>query len=153
MCEVEKMKKNMILRGLLGFPIGISIGYVITIITSLIWGGGYYSPCVPELISVMGNEIRAVLLQTLLSGLIGTSCAAFSVIWEVEHWSIMKQTALYFLIISVTIIPISYILRWMEHSVAGFLQYFGIFAAIFALIWITETLILKHNVDKMNKNL
>ena len=32
------MKKQMILRGLLGFPLGIAIGYVITIIISLIHG-------------------------------------------------------------------------------------------------------------------
>ena len=147
------MKKNIILRGLLGFPIGISIGYVITICTSLIWGGGYYSPCVPELISMAGSEIYAVLLQALLCGLIGTCCAASSVIWEIEHWSIVMQTGLYFLIISVVIMPISYLLYWMEHSVAGFLQYFGIFAAIFAGIWITEFIIGKHNVDKMNQKL
>lgn len=147
------MKKTMLLRGLFGFPVGISIGYLITVCTSLIWGGGYYTPCVPELVSMMGNEIRAVLLQTLLCGLIGTGCAAGSVIWEVEHWSIAKQTGLYFLVISVIVMPISYLLHWMEHSMAGFLQYYGIFAAIFAVIWITEFLIGKRNVDKMNQNL
>lgn len=147
------MKKTMLLRGLFGFPVGISIGYLITVCTSLIWGGGYYTPCVPELVSMMGNEIRAVLLQTLLCGLIGTGCAAGSVIWEIEHWSIAKQTGLYFLVISVIVMPISYLLHWMEHSMAGFLQYYGIFAAIFAVIWITEFLIGKRNVDKMNQNL
>lgn len=147
------MKKTMLSRGLFGFPVGISIGYLITVCTSLIWGGGYYTPCVPELVSMMGNEIRAVLLQTLLCGLIGTGCAAGSVIWEVEHWSIAKQTGLYFLVISVIVMPISYLLHWMEHSMAGFLQYYGIFAAIFAVIWITEFLIGKRNVDKMNQNL
>ena len=44
------MKKKIILRGALGFPLGIAVGYVITICTSLIWADGYYSPCVPELI-------------------------------------------------------------------------------------------------------
>ena len=43
------MKKKLLLRGALGFPIGIAIGYVITICISLMWAGGYYSPCVPEL--------------------------------------------------------------------------------------------------------
>ncbi len=49
------MKKKIIIRSLLGFPIGIAIGYLITILTSLVWAKGYYPPCVPELISVMGN--------------------------------------------------------------------------------------------------
>ena len=49
------MKKKIIKRSLLGFPLGITMGYLITILISLGWANGYYSPCVPELISLMGN--------------------------------------------------------------------------------------------------
>ena len=61
--KVTKMKKEMnlkkqiFLRGLLGIPLGITIGYLITIVLSLVWGNGYYSPCVPSLASIMGSEI------------------------------------------------------------------------------------------------
>lgn len=143
----------MILRGALGFPLGIAFGYVITIFTSLIWADGYYAPCIPELVTAMGNEINAVLVQALLCGLIGAGCSAGSVIWEIEHWSIAKQTGIYFLIISVIIMPTAYLLYWMEHSPAGFLSYFGIFVLIFAVIWMIEFLIGKHYVHKMNENL
>lgn len=144
------MKKKIILRGALGFPLGIAVGYVITICTSLIWADGYYSPCVPELIKSMGNEIYAVVLQALLCGLLGTGFGACSVIWEMEHWSIVKQTGIYFLIVSAVMMPIAYLLYWMEHSVAGFLGYLGIFVLIFAVIWISQFLLWKRNVDKMN---
>lgn len=147
------MKKNIILRSVLGFPIGITIGYLITIFISLGWANGYYSPCVPELIDVMGNEINAVILQTLLCGLLGTGFAASSVIWDIEHWSIMKQTGIYFSIISLIMMPIAYFTYWMEHSVIGFLSYFGIFVLIFVVIWIIQFAIAKHNVKKMNENL
>lgn len=79
------MKKKIIMRSLLGFPLGIAMGYLITILISLCWANGYYSPCAPELISVMGNEINAVILQTVLCGILGTGFAASSVIWEMEH--------------------------------------------------------------------
>ena len=59
------MKKKIIKRSLLGFSLGITMGYLITILISLGWANGYYSPCVPELISLMGNEINAVILQTI----------------------------------------------------------------------------------------
>ena len=75
------MKRKIILRSVLGFPIGITIGYLITILISIVWADGYYSPCVPELISVMGNEIGAVILQAFLCGLLGTGFAASSLIW------------------------------------------------------------------------
>lgn len=147
------MKKNILLRGAFGFPIGITIGYLITIFTSLIWADGYYSPCMPDLISVMGNEINAVILQALLCGLLGSSFSAGSAIWEIEHWSIVRQTGIYFLIVSVIMMPIAYFTYWMEHSLKGFLSYFGIFVLVFIIIWIVQFMIGRHNVRKMNDNL
>ncbi len=147
------MKKSVILRGVLGFPLGITIGYCITIATSLIWAGGYYSPCVPELIAIMGSEIRAVLLQALLFGLLGTGFGMASAIWEIERWSLVRQTAVYFLTASVIMLPIAYLTRWMEHTVAGFLGYFGIFALIFAIVWVAQFLRCKRSVKKLNDGL
>ena len=91
------MKKKILLRGLIGLPVGISIGHLISVITSLIWGGGAYSPCVPELVSSVGNEVGAVLLQTILCAIIGAVFAGASLIWEIERWSIARQTGVYFL--------------------------------------------------------
>jgi len=147
------MKKKVILRSILGFPIGIAIGYLITIFISLVWANGYYASCVPELISAMGNEIKAVVLQALLCGLLGIGFAASSIIWEIDNWSIMKQTGIYFIIISVIMLPIAYFLYWMEHSIVGFFSYFGIFVLIFVFVWLIQFLIEKHNVRKMNENL
>jgi len=147
------MKRKIVLRGILGFPIGIAIGYLITIFISLVWANGYYSPCVPELISAMGNEINAVILQAFLCGLLGAGFAAASVIWEIENWSIVKQTGIYFIITSIIMLPIAYFSYWMEHSVAGFASYFGIFVLIFIFFWLLQFVIGKHNVKKMNENL
>lgn len=144
------MKKKIILRSLLGFPIGLAIGYIITILISLGWANGEYSPCVPELAAVMGNEINAVILQAALCGLLGAGFAASSVIWEIERWGLAKQTGIYFMAISVTMMPIAYFTRWMEHSVKGFLVYFGIFCLIFAVIWVIEFAIGKRHLKQMN---
>lgn len=147
------MKKKIILRALTGFPIGITICYVITIILSLCFAGGYYSPCVPELITLTGNEINAVMLQALLGGLLGSGFAACSVIWEKDNLGIVKQTGIYFLIISVIMMPTAYVTYWMEHSIRGFLSYFGIFAFIFIIIWIVQFITGRRSVKKLNKNL
>lgn len=73
--EIEnRLPPNQFIR------ISITMGYLITILISLGWGNGYYSPCVPELISIMGNEINAVILQTILCGILGVGFAASSVI-------------------------------------------------------------------------
>lgn len=147
------MKKKIIMRSLLGFPLGIALGYLITVFGSLGWGNGSYFPCMPELVSAMGNEINAVVVQTFLSGLIGTGFAASSVIWEIDTWSIVKQTGIYFLIASLVMLPIAYFAYWMEHSFIGFCIYFGVFTLIFSILWTIMYIIGRHNVRKMNEKL
>ena len=144
------MKKKAFLRGLLGFPLGIAIGHVISVLGSLIFGNGAFHPCTPDLIASAGNEINAVLLQTLLCGVVGTSFAASSVIWEAENWSIVKQTGAYFFVNAVFMLPTAYLLNWMEHSLAGFFVYFGIFTLYFAVIWMIQYIVWKHTLKKMN---
>ncbi len=147
------MKKTIILRGALGFPIGLAICYLISIFTSFVWARGYYVPCEPELVSAMGNEINAVILQALLSGILGIGFSASSVIWKMEDWSIVKQTGIYFAIVSAIMLPISYFTYWMEHSIAGLLSYIVIFVFIFIIIWIIEYVIWKYKLNKIKENL
>ena len=116
------MKKQILLRGMLGFPLGLAMGYLITIFISLTVSDGRYYPCVPELAAVMGNEINAVLLQAVLCGILGTGFGACSVIWQIESWGILKQTGIYFSIISVIMLPTDYVSYWMEHSLKGLLS-------------------------------
>lgn len=147
------MKKEIIMRSLVGFPLGIAIGYLITILVSLAWGNGYYSSSHPELISLMGNEINAVILQAIFCGILGMGFAASSVIWEIDSWSLVKQTLVHFSIASVIMLPIGYFAHWMEHSVVGFLTYFGIFFLIFVVVWIIQFGIGWYNVRKINEKL
>lgn len=147
------MKKKILLRAISGLPIGLSIGYLITIAISLIWADGYYASCVPELAERMGSEINAFILQALLFGILGMGFGGCSVIWEIENWGIAKQTGIYFLIVSLIMMPIAYITYWMEHSIWGIVSYFGIFAFIFAIIWAVQYGRAKHNVKKMNEKM
>ena len=145
------MKKKILRRGLIGFPIGIAIGFVITIIISICIGKGAFYPVRPELSETMGSELNAVILQTALCGIMGSGFAMASVIWELDSWSLIKQSGIYFLIISVIMLPIAYIANWMEHSVAGILSYAGIFVAIFIVVWLIQYFIWKIKIKKMNE--
>ncbi len=144
------MKKKMILRGLFGLPVGIAIGFVITLIISACIGNGSFYPVTPELIDTMGNELNAVILQTVLCAVMGAGFAAASVIWELDSWSLAKQSGVYFLIISVIMLPIAYVTNWMKHTVLGVLSYAGIFAAIFVVVWLSQYLLWKRKIKKMN---
>lgn len=148
--EVVKMKKKVILRGLFGLPVGIAIGFVITLLISICIGDGAFYPVTPELIQMMGNQLNAVILQTILCAIIGVGFAMASVIWEIDSWSLAKQSGVYFLVISVVMLPIAYFANWMKHSIAGVLSYVGIFVMFFAAVWISQYLLWKRRIKKMN---
>lgn len=145
------MKKKIIKRGLFGFPVGIAIGFVITIIISVCIGDGSFYPVTLKLIETMGNEVNAVILQAVLCGIMGTGFAMASVIWELESWSLAKQSGIYFLIACIIMLPIAYIANWMEHSIGGLLSYVGIFVAIFFAVWFAQYLIWKGKIKKINE--
>ena len=102
---------------------------------------------------MMGTEIGAVMLQSTLCGFAGMIFGAASVIWEIESWSIVKQTGLYFLIAAIAIIPTAYVLHWMEHSVKGAVGYIGIFVLIFVCVWISQYIAWKIKIKKINAKL
>ncbi len=146
------MKKKALIRGLIGFPGGVTICLVITIIESLIVGDGRFYACVPEFLELVGSEIMAVILQTVLAGLVGSVYGAASVIWELEEWSIAKQSGIFFAIAAVTMMPIGYLLNWMEHSAIGIISFFLVFLVIFVIIWITMYLIWRRKIQNLNQN-
>ena len=113
------MKKKVILRCLIGAPIGLSISFIITLIISVIINKGEYYPVMPKLTALCGNELNAVVIQTVCSLIYGAAFGGASVIWDMENWSLLKQTVIHCLIISVSMLPIAYCMYWMPHNFWG----------------------------------
>ena len=83
----------------------------------------------------------------------GTGFAMASVIWEIDSWSLAKQSGIYFAIACMVMLPISYFANWMPHSTGGILSYVGIFVAIFLFTWLVQYSVLKRKVKKMNEGI
>ena len=124
--------------------------HIITLIISACIADGTFYSVTPELAERMGNELNAVILQTVLCGVLGAGFAAASVIWELDSWSLAKQSGMYFLVIGVILLPIAYVTNWMQHTVAGFLSYIGIFVGIFVAVWLSQYLCWKQRIKKIN---
>jgi Protein of unknown function (DUF3021). len=151
--EVIAMKKKIILRALMGFPIGVFIGYGITIWISAMIGGGAYDPVVPALVQACGSEIGAVALQFVLSGVMGASFAAASCVFEIENWSILKQSVIHCTLLSGTLFPIAYFTYWMDHSAVGIITYFAIFFGLYLIIWIIQYFVWRKKIRRMNQKI
>ncbi|MCL2841871.1 MAG: DUF3021 domain-containing protein [Oscillospiraceae bacterium] len=144
------MKKRALKRALLGLPLGIAMGHVITVILSLVIGDGRFYPAVPSLAAQLGNELTAVVVQTVLCGILGAVSAGISVVWEMDQWSIAKQTGVHFSALSLVFLPIAYLNHWMERSVWGVMSYFLVFLALFVVIWVVSYFIWKRKIVQMN---
>ena len=147
------MKKKILIRAFLGALIGIVINYLITIVISAIIGDGIFYPCVPSFTERYGNEVTAVIVQTILSAVLGGGFSMASLIWEMDDWSLLKQTGVYFAIITILMMTVAYICEWMEHSLRGVLSYFGIFFAIFVVIWVIRYMSWKIRISKIKEKL
>ena len=148
------MKKKILFRSLMGAPIGVLVSLIITIIFSLCMGHGEYFPAPHELIDWCGgNETTAVIVQMICSLLIGAIGGGSSVIWEIEKWSLLKQTLVHLAIISVPFFGIGYIMNWMPHYLYGALGYVGGFIAVYVIMWCSIYFSIKAKIKKMNKHL
>ena len=105
----------------------------------------------PELVEKVGSELNAVILQTVLSGILGAGFAMSSVILEIETWSLAKQTGIYFAVICLVMFPISYVAKWMPNTVGGVISYIAIFLGIFIVTWLIQYFIWKSKIKKINE--
>lgn len=73
---------------------------------------------------------------TFIVGIIIASVAASSVIYEIENWSLFKQSVIHFLIMLVTVLPLLYISGWYKlNSVLDYVKVFGIFLFVGIVLW------------------
>ena len=147
------MKRKIVARAALGFPLGIALGHVITVIISLIVGDGEFYPCKPEFVELIGGEAAAAAVQTVLCGFMGSGFAAASAVWETDRLNIAVQTGICFGIYAVSLLPIAYFTNWMEHSPTGIMSYVGIFAAAFVFVWIIQYMGIKRKIKRLNAKL
>ena len=148
------MFKTALKRAALGLPLGITIGFLITIAISLGIGDGKYYAYVPQLAdSIGGGELNAVMAQTALCAVLGAVSAGASVVWEIENWSLMKQSLVFFALLSAVMMPVAYLAQWMEHSLGGFLSYFAMFTVMFIFVWIVRYFFWRGRVRALNKDM
>lgn len=147
------MRKKIIFRSLTGAPLGLAIGYILTIISSVNVKDGNFYPVPPQLIEHFDREIHAVILQAVMMMLYGAFWAGASVIWEMEDWSLFRMTATHLILTSVITFPIAWFMHWMPHSISGILLYYGIFILIYALIWIGIYIPTRKKIMKINEQL
>ena len=147
------MFKKFIKRALLGFIYGIFIGQTILILESLFKGDGNFHPVSDYLLAHTNTTIAAVIAQYFITGIIGVTFAGTTVIFEMDRWSLVAQTALHFVITSVVMFFAGFFCGWFPHTVGSTLIWFGVFIIVYVIMWVSFTLYYRKKTREINQAL
>ena len=145
------MLNKIIKRGLLGFVYGIFIGQTILILESLFKGDGSFTAYSNYLASITSTEIGAVMLQYLVTGIIGITFASTTVIFETEKWSLVHQIVVHFLITSVVMYFSGFLCGWFPHTVTSTIIWFAVFIVVYVIMLISFTMYYKKKARELNE--
>lgn len=147
------MKKKVLFRSLFGLLSGVALGQLIAIVISAVKGDGSFYAVIPELVSDFGGEQAAVVVQTILLGVCGAIVGAASVIWELDGWSLTKQTGTHFCLFAIPFTIAAYILYWIPRSAGGLVVSLVVLVVIYAAIWCGAYFSTKRKIQKINDKL
>ena len=149
----QELKKAISKRAILGFIYGVFIGQTILIIESLFMRDGNFYAVSASLLELAGTKIAAVIIQYFLTGIIGLTFASTTVIFEMDEWSLLRQTITHFIITSIVMYVAGFLCGWFPHTVGSTLAWFGVFVVVYLIFWICFSLYYKNKVKKMNEAL
>ena len=138
------MIKNIINRAIFGFVLGMAIGNLIAAYT------GY-----PNLTSQLLNERTgswqiALLVQSLLSGIIGTVSITGMLLYKVERLSLGVSMIVHYCMYMVVFIPSAIFLGWIV-SLTDLLIMVGILTVMHVIIFLIMCAYYRMNVKKLNE--
>ena len=149
----NEIKKAVAKRAILGFIYGVFIGQTILIIESLFMRDGNFYAVATSLVNLAGTKIAAVIIQYFLTGLLGTTFASTTVLFEMDEWSLLRQTITHFIITSIVMYIAGFLCGWFPHTVVSTLIWFGVFVVVYVIFWICFSMYYKNKVKKINEAL
>lgn len=146
------MKKKVFKLVLIGFFLGMLIGNLISYLSC---DKSAQPPVIvsPALIERTGSVRAAMIVNTLLSGLLGAAAWAGVIFHdpEVFDWGLTKAAVYHFLLIMVFNIPIALYCGWCPPDPVSILIWTGIMAVSYFIVWLIMFLIYRKETAELNE--
>ncbi len=120
-----------------GFSCGVLINLAITLIISLCHGEGEYWPAMPALRAHFAQEITAVWVQYLLTGLVGVVFALSAIIFMEERHGFLWHYVCHFLVTACVYVPFLWLCYMPEH-IGGLWALVGTVFANYLIIFFVQ---------------
>ncbi|MFS1516651.1 DUF3021 domain-containing protein [Bacillus sp. SCS-151] len=141
--------KKILSRIVGGFVIGVVIGQIVQVTISFKLGHGEYIPVLDHFSSYFNKEIVAVILQILLTGIIGVAFAISSLIFDIAKWSLLKQYIVHFCITALVWVPIV-MLIWTPRTTLSTMIFLINFLGTYVITWVIQYVISKKDIKQIN---
>ena len=142
---------------ILSASLGVSIGTIISIITSSIFGQGTYLPLNP--LSTMGayyvehfNQPTVMLICVLTWASIGILFQLADKIFE-QDWSLLRMTATHFCITALGFTPLGILAGWLPLNLGSLLLFWLIFVLLYALLFFLNYRKMERYIKDINSGL
>lgn len=142
---------------ILSASLGVSIGTIISIITSSIFGQGAYLPLNP--FSTMGayyvehfNQPTVMLICVVVWASIGILFQLADKIFE-QDWSLLRMTATHFCITALGLTPLGILAGWFPLNLGSLLLFWLIFVLLYALLFFQNYRKMERYIKDINSGL
>jgi|GEM_PF-829869 len=137
--------KQLLIRIIWGGIIGLAIGHTVYLIHAL----------VGNVITLYPKDIIIHYLTTLA---VGMWCSGISIVFDIEEWSILRQTITHSLLLA-PYLPFAFYIGWVPPTTIGkilfVLFYFVVYFIIwfcFKLYWTKKAKELNEELERLNNN-
>ena len=146
------MWKKAVSRAGVSMAVTSLVCQVTLLLTALGMGEGAV-PLVPSYRAHFTSDAVALGVQVLLAGVIGGAFGAFSVLFEVERWSPLKQGALHFLLTAAVWVPLAIFLWGVDRYPMAVVSTLLSMAATYGLTWWLNYRLCRKSVREINEKL
>ena len=148
------MKSKILKLALIGFVLGMLIGNLISYLSA----DKSAEPLVivsQVLIRRTGSVEAAMIVNTLLSGILGAFCMAGTIFHdpEVYDWGLTKAAVLHFLLILAVNIPIALYCGWLKPGFHDLLIWVSFMALSYFIVWLIMFLRYRKETEELNRML
>lgn len=145
------MRKRLIIKSLIGLAAGAAAAHILTLLINYFTMGEWLI-CMPELTEDFGTA-RAVILQTVLSGLFGMVALGGMCVYDIEQWSLLHVSVMHCALILITYLIVGLILYWFSFNLITILIVSGIIILVYFMIWLVMYTIWKKGIREMNTHM
>lgn len=141
--------KNIFAKIFSGILTGLGIGYLSTIIISVLINKGTYFP---STVTTGEVSLNTIMIQAVLMALLGVIGTLSADIYKIEKYSLLTKSLIQFVVIIGSVLLVGVLVGWIK-TLGAAVSSFIIASIIFIIIWIIMSLIMKNEISQINQKL